>query len=352
MADTKISALTDGTTAVATDRLPVARSPFGASDNRYVTPAYIKDYILGLANTFTRRQTITQGTANEAILASTGYSLTGTDATSMIDLAGTWNTSGTPTAFLMNITNTASNAASKLLDLQVGGVSKVSVRVDGAVTTGASDNLNIIPASGYVRISRSTASFAGFELWTNNFGTYLGGMSGSTVANVELNIGGSDIKLLRDAANTLAQRNSTTAQTFRIYNTFTDASNYERGNIFWAGNVFGITTTNAGTGSARAIELISAGTLSLGTANAVRWAISSSSYTFFPFADNTYPIGTSGNRVSNFIQGGYHDMSEMTAPAAPSANTARIYAVDNGSGKTQLMVIFASGAAQQIAIEP
>jgi hypothetical protein len=49
---------------------------------------------------------------------------------------------------------------------------------------------------------------------------------------------------------------------------------------------------------------------------------------------------------------GYVEGSEMTAPAAPSANGFRIYAEDNGSGKTRLMVKFATGAAQQLAIEP
>jgi len=44
--------------------------------------------------------------------------------------------------------------------------------------------------------------------------------------------------------------------------------------------------------------------------------------------------------------------AEMAAPAAPAANGYRIYAEDNGAGKTRLMVLFASGAAQQIAIEP
>jgi hypothetical protein len=44
--------------------------------------------------------------------------------------------------------------------------------------------------------------------------------------------------------------------------------------------------------------------------------------------------------------------SEMTAPSAPAANGYHIYAEDNGSGKTRLMVRFATGAAQQIAIEP
>lgn len=45
-------------------------------------------------------------------------------------------------------------------------------------------------------------------------------------------------------------------------------------------------------------------------------------------------------------------VSEMTVPSAPAANGVRIYAVDNGAGKTQLMALFSSGAAQQIAIQP
>ena len=48
----------------------------------------------------------------------------------------------------------------------------------------------------------------------------------------------------------------------------------------------------------------------------------------------------------------YVEGAEQAAPAAPAANGYRIFAQDNGAGKTQLMVIFASGAAQQIAIEP
>ena len=49
---------------------------------------------------------------------------------------------------------------------------------------------------------------------------------------------------------------------------------------------------------------------------------------------------------------GYIEGKEQTAPAAPAANGYRLFAQDNGAGKTQLMVIFATGVAQQIAIEP
>jgi hypothetical protein len=46
------------------------------------------------------------------------------------------------------------------------------------------------------------------------------------------------------------------------------------------------------------------------------------------------------------------DMLEQVEPAAPSANSARIWCQDNGSGKSQLCVRFASGAVQVIATEP
>lgn len=55
--------------------------------------------------------------------------------------------------------------------------------------------------------------------------------------------------------------------------------------------------------------------------------------------------------ATNKTTGAGLHLPEMTAPAG-YADAARIYAEDNGSGKTRLMVIFPSGAAQQIAIEP
>ncbi len=64
-------------------------------------------------------------------LTISGYSLTGTAADSLLDLSGTWNTTGTPTALKLNVTDTASNASSLLMDLQVGGSSRFSVRKDG-----------------------------------------------------------------------------------------------------------------------------------------------------------------------------------------------------------------------------
>jgi len=45
------------------------------------------------------------------------------------------------------------------------------------------------------------------------------------------------------------------------------------------------------------------------------------------------------------------EMSEQTAPGVGAANTGRLYLVDNGAGKTQLMIQFNTGAAIQLAIQ-
>jgi hypothetical protein len=49
---------------------------------------------------------------------------------------------------------------------------------------------------------------------------------------------------------------------------------------------------------------------------------------------------------------GYIEAREQISAPAATADRARIYAEDNGGGKTRLMVRFGTGAAQQIAIEP
>jgi hypothetical protein len=51
LADTKISALTDGASALGTDRLPVARSPYGAGNNAYLSVTYVKNFTLAGSNT-------------------------------------------------------------------------------------------------------------------------------------------------------------------------------------------------------------------------------------------------------------------------------------------------------------
>jgi hypothetical protein len=62
--------------------------------------------------------------------------------------------------------------------------------------------------------------------------------------------GSIDLSLNRDAADTLAQRRTTNAQTFRLYGTYTDTSNYRRLNMsVTTGGVATLDATGAGTGA-------------------------------------------------------------------------------------------------------
>lgn len=64
-----------------------------------------------------------------------------------------------------------------------------------------------------------------------------------------------------------------------------------------------------------------------------------------------FGVGTYTPSTRLDIDAGALTFAEMTAPGAGAANTARIYAKDNGAGKTQLMVQFATGSEIQLAIE-
>ncbi len=77
---------------------------------------------------------IGDGSYPTAKLEVKGTGLTGSDATGTMFIFQTWNTSGTPTLFKGNVTNTASNAASLLLDLQVSTISKLNIGLQGNIT--------------------------------------------------------------------------------------------------------------------------------------------------------------------------------------------------------------------------
>lgn len=82
--------------------------------------------ILG-ANIFTALQTITQASANAGILASTGYSLTGTNTVRAVDIAGTWNGTGLTDFMALRITNTAAHASSKAFNIYAGASGATSM---------------------------------------------------------------------------------------------------------------------------------------------------------------------------------------------------------------------------------
>lgn len=287
----------------------------------------------------------------------TPVSLTGSSATSSLSIAQTWNTTGTPTAIDLNVTDTASNAASRLLDLRVGGSTRLNVDKTGAVViSDGTSALTIDSTNGATTFGQTPAiimqtSNALIMRHGNSDALGVRAVSGASDPRLDfLNTSNAiQVRLTIDAANTLAQRNGTNAQGFNLYNTFTDASNYERSFRRYVSNALEIGHEAAGTGTgAREIRFISNG--------ATRLSINTSGDTVVSLGRSLF-LGASGvswQQLDNQMRlnGGPLEMVERTAPASPATNAVRIYAEDNGAGKTRLMALFATGAAQQIAIEP
>ena len=215
-----------------------------------------------------------------------------TTSNPVLSLAQTWNDGAvTFTGLLFNATNTASAAASMLMDLQVGGTSQFNVTRAGAVsaTSGFAAGVKALIDIGVPGLSLSSESTIAWSSTTSYFNT-------------------KDLILLREAANILGQRNTTAAQAFRLYNTYTDISNYERLNLAFSGNVAYLIVQQAGTGTSRNMVLGTQGlsTVEIITNNASRWTWTGASGHFLASTDNATDIGASGaNRPRNiFVAGG------------------------------------------------
>lgn len=189
----------------------------------------------------------------------TGGTVNGT----LLSMTQTWGSTGTYTGLFYNVTDSGpSNSASLLLDLQVGAASAFRVRKDGAVTTSSQFNTNASAALGSASVNASFGNGASGVYIASDFTlAWSSANSGSNLFS-----GTKDLILARDAANTLALRNSTSAQTFNVYNTYTDASNYERLTLSWNSNVLQIGAAAAGTGSSsRTVQLFQGGSASTTT---------------------------------------------------------------------------------------
>ena len=224
------------------------------------------------ANTYTLSMT---GTGTITLSGTSSGTLVGTGASTVV------SKTFTPTAGTLTLTPTGSCTT---VQLELGSVFSGYTATGGiAVTT--TNNINV--PSGQVLVQSGTASLPSISFGGVNTGIYSSATSildisagGTQIqrfsangafflgSNMQMSSGVSlnwasgtagstsaDLQLFRDAANTLAQRNSTNAQTFRLYNTYTDASNYERLGVNWASNRIQIFAENAGTGSLRAIDI-------------------------------------------------------------------------------------------------
>lgn len=137
--------------------------------------------------------------------------------------------------------------------------------VDGNIFANSSIQLKILGNAAYPALYAETAAgktgfyfdYINNQLWIVRGGTAIHRYDStsyllkSDTATVQLGVNG-DIILARLAANSLAMRNSTNAQTFSLYETYTDASNYEYGS--WdcgvtTGDVCTFKRNTAGTGA-------------------------------------------------------------------------------------------------------
>jgi hypothetical protein len=178
-----------------------------------------------------------------------------------LNITGTWNAGGVTfdAPLFMNITNTASAAASLLMDLQVSSATQFSVDETGNVfshaqfTTGNNNyNFQVADTANILNMSDGLAVFNG-QL---------------KVCGRKFNVG-----LSSDDSTHLSvaydSNSPTTAVGFRVYNT-TDAvgsapTNYERGVFDWTTNANTLTigTQSGGTGSNRGVTIIASGTAAI-----------------------------------------------------------------------------------------
>ena len=204
------------------------------------------------------------GASGVAPVALTGTWFAGTTPQVLIQpsnvgTAGAWSPNGTGIGV-----NAISTFTGNLLDLQVNGTRALAVKNDGGVTAKTDvvwnrtngNSLFYVGTNAFGIYNTSQTNYwfsaSGVELTSSFYYGWASGTAGSSSA---------DLTLFRDAANTLAQRNGTNAQTFRVYNTHTSSSEYERGKLEWSGNVFRIgTEKGSGGGTARALELQTDGT--------------------------------------------------------------------------------------------
>lgn len=189
----------------------------------------------------------------------------------LIEPAGTtstaWGTSGTGFGV-----NAASGFAGNLLDLQVNAISQAKISSNGTATfsnvfcngTISMAESSIAQSNNGITInSRATASNGYILGWST--GLKLGGSGLGVSWTADAPNASPDLTLIRDTAGTLAQRNGLNAQAFRLYNTYTTDTNFERLSFRWFSNEAIITTeSGGGGGTLRGLKIGSATTSRLG----------------------------------------------------------------------------------------
>lgn len=180
----------------------------------------------------------------------------------IFDFADTWNDGATTfNGIKLDVTDTASDAASKLIDLQVGGTSRFSVNKNGTLTLPENERIafgtffNIVSSGDRNCALGDSAT----QLWIGLNETIVAPLNGYFgIGGYGASVGAEPtarVRLYDDADHVLGQRNGVNPQASRLYNTYTNASNYERGGLRWSSNVLELFSEAAGTGTARNVAL-------------------------------------------------------------------------------------------------
>ena len=255
-----------------------------------------------------------------------------------LDLTQTWNNSGvTFTGMKFNAISTDSASGSLLMDLQVGGASKASVTKSGKIlatnisTTSPGLSFLSRPATGLSIDDTLGGSDAYLHQVVN--GTIVTAARGNigfqiVVGNLAFGsaVGAPDLVLARDTANTLAQRRTSAGgtdypQTFRIYNKYTDASNYERGFVRWNSDTLEIGSEKGGSGTLRSVSIM------YGATNRAIVFTSGEAYIYTklrPASSNVYDLGASAQPWKDVYVGTSIIMSDSANIAANTTTGTKI----------------------------
>lgn len=224
------------------------------------------------------------------------YPITVTGGTNIgIDLAGAFifDTNQFSVTAVTNI-SIASGALVTNLTIPAYKTNLLGTDASGIVT-------NITLGTG-LTLTGTTLSGHASDNWTASGTTNssligVGSVNGIVATN-SVTIGSST--LTTDGDNILALRNGVIAQTNRIYNNWTNASNGEWASLSWNNNIFGIKTLKNGGGILRELDVLSGGTLVLGGGGTGTWEIFSTGHQV-PIADNSRDLGD----VNHFVRSGY-----------------------------------------------
>lgn len=155
-------------------------------------------------------------------------------------------------------------------------------------------NSSIAGAGTVLNLSTSYGTFTVAVIGGGNFSTAQAVSIGGTLS-IGRQITFTDSILIRDSANALAQYSGTNAQAYRLYNTFTSSTNYERFTIDWQ--------TNPNT------CVIATSASSLSGVRGMDFRIGSTTLMSMSSAGNVVTVGsTAGNYLhfsSGFITGGF-----------------------------------------------